>query len=107
MQDIVHLGIAKRKLRTGDGVRFGRRPDFSSFSGGGKAADTNPEFNGNWLWRAAAYAQAGERERARELTDRILERQPDTTISGNFIQIQHPDLMEKLREGWRKAGIPD
>lgn len=72
-----------------------------------RAAETNPEFIGNWLWRAAAYAQAGERERARELTDRILERQPDTTISGNFIQFQHPDLMETLREGWRKAGIPD
>lgn len=72
-----------------------------------KASELNPKFIGNWLWRAAAYAQAGQDEKARDLVKKILTARPQLTISGNFIQIKDEVLMERLRDGWRKAGIPE
>ncbi len=65
------------------------------------------DFIGNWLWRATTYAQLGQKKQARAMVKQILERAPETTVASNFIKIEDPALMEKFRDGLRKAGLPE
>ncbi len=56
---------------------------------------------------AASYAQLGRKEEAAQATAEILRLKPDFTISGQRTATWgHVDL-EHLREGMRKAGLPD
>ena len=56
---------------------------------------------------AACYAQLGRREEAAEATVEILRQKPDFTISGQRTATWgHVDLAH-LREGMRKAGLPE
>jgi adenylate cyclase len=72
-----------------------------------EAAKRNPKFIGNLWWRAAAYAQLGRTDEARALVNRILKQKPNSSITGSFIKISDKAAMERLRDGWRKAGIPE
>lgn len=67
----------------------------------------NPGFIGNMIWRAAAYAQIGNIEKARELATALLDKAPDWTISGSFVQIKDAATMLRLNDGLRKAGLPE
>ncbi len=67
----------------------------------------NPKFIGNLWWRAAAYGQLGQNERARETVDAILERMPNASISTSFIQISDPVGQERFQKGLRAAGLPE
>lgn len=56
---------------------------------------------------AACYAQLGRREEAAQTTAEILRQKPDFTISGQRTATWGPADLEHLREGMRKAGLPD
>jgi TolB-like protein/Flp pilus assembly protein TadD len=72
-----------------------------------KAGELNPKFIGTLLLRAAAYAQTGRTEEAETMVKQVLTIKPGTTISSSFIIIKDQVQMERLREGWRKAGLPE
>jgi adenylate cyclase len=72
-----------------------------------EAARLNPGFIGNMVWRAAAHAQAGNQETAERVAAELLAKAPKWTISGNFVQIKDPEIMELLNDGLRKAGLPE
>lgn len=72
-----------------------------------EAAMRNPKFIGNLWWRSAAYAKLGRIDEAHAVAKKLLEARPDSSISTAFIKISDPAAMDRLRDGWRKAGIPD
>ena len=58
---------------------------------------------------AAAYAQLGQLDKAKEALARLLEREPSATISHYRSRLPYriPEQAEKLWEGLRKAGLPE
>ncbi len=56
---------------------------------------------------AACYAQLGRKEEAGQATAEILRLEPDFTISGQRTITWGPVELEHLREGMRKAGLPE
>lgn len=67
----------------------------------------NPRFIGNLWWRAAAYGQLGDAEKAALAMTAIFERMPDASISTSFIQITDPIGQSRFQEGLRAAGLPE
>lgn len=72
-----------------------------------KAAGMNPGFIGNMVWRAAAHAQVGNTDRAHEIAIEVLAAAPEWRISNNFVKIRDPEVMARLNDGLRKAGLPE
>ena len=56
---------------------------------------------------AACYAQLGRMEEAAQAAAEILRLKPDFTISGQRTASWGPADLEHLREGMRKAGLPE
>lgn len=71
------------------------------------ARTKNPKFIGNLWWRAAAYGQLGQHDKARQTVDAILMRVPNASISTSFIQITDPVGQERFQKGLRAAGLPE
>ena len=75
-----------------------------------EAAGRSPRHRPVRQWLAAAYAQVGQLEDAREEAAAVLEIQPDYTIQGmakHFSPFRRTEDAEHLFEGLRKAGLPD
>ena len=73
------------------------------------AAGRSPRHRSVRQWLAAAYAQAGELERAQEEAAAVLQIQPDYTIQGmakHFAPFKRHEDAEHLFDGLRKAGLP-
>ena len=68
-----------------------------------------PRHRATRQWLAAAYAQIGELERAREEATVVLQIEPDYTIHGmaKFSPFKRPEDAAHLFEGMRKAGLPE
>lgn len=71
------------------------------------AREKNPRFIGNMWWRAAAHGQIGNQAEAQEAVAEIRDRMPDATISRSFIRISDETVMDRFRDGLRKAGLPE
>jgi adenylate cyclase len=76
----------------------------------GEAANRSPRHRPVRQWLAAAYAQVGQLENAREEAAAVLQIQPNYTISAmgkHFSPLKRPEDAEHLFDGLRKAGLPD
>ncbi len=71
------------------------------------ARGKNPRFIGNMWWRAAAYGQLEQTDKAAQAVESILARMPNATISNSFIQITDPVGQSRFQEGLRAAGLPE
>ena len=75
-----------------------------------EAAGRSPRHRSVRQWLAAAYAQTGQMENAREEAAAVLEIQPDYTIqrmAKYFSPFKRAEDAEHLFEGFRKAGLPE
>ena len=74
-----------------------------------KAIRLNPRNRGSvWAWRAAAYAQLGRMEEARAATEEALKKRPNFSIHGYFGRSKMKgEPKGLLKEGFRKAGLPE
>ncbi len=75
-----------------------------------EAAGRSPRHRPVRQWLAAAYAQVGQLEDAREEAAAVLEIQPDYTIQGmakHFSPFRRTADAEHLFEGLRKSGLPE
>jgi TolB-like protein/Flp pilus assembly protein TadD len=72
-----------------------------------RAVQSNPEFSGLYLVRAAALARAGREEAARTIAERALAMQPSFS-SAKFCAAVGivPALADPLSDAWRQAGLP-
>ncbi len=57
---------------------------------------------------AAAYAQLGESEKAAEALTNLFKLEPNVTVSHlqSFLPYQNKEQAKRLRDGLRKAGMP-
>ena len=94
------LGLAKYMLRQYE-------PAIAALT---EAARRSPRHRAVRQWLAAAYALAGQVERAREEAIAVLQIQPDYTIYGmakHFSPFRHSVDAEHLFDGLRKSGLPE
>ena len=76
----------------------------------GEAASRSPRHRSVRQWLAAAYAQVGELDHAREEAEAVMQIQPDYGINAmgkHFAPFKRPDDAEHLFDGLRKAGLPE
>jgi tetratricopeptide (TPR) repeat protein len=68
-----------------------------------------PGYRPSFVWSAAAAAQLGRREEARQAADELRKMHADFTITWFLSQIRlaRPEDAEHLTQGLRKAGLPD
>jgi adenylate cyclase len=75
-----------------------------------EAAGRSPRHRPVRQWLAAAYAQVGQLESAREEAAAVMQIQPGYTIEGmakHFSPFKRPEDAEHLFDGLRKAGLPE
>ena len=70
--------------------------------------EANPEHIGGYTSLAAALAMQGELTAAAETRDALLRLRPELSLSWMKENLPPTDEFgERLRDGWRKAGIPE
>lgn len=55
----------------------------------------------------AAYAHAGQIEKAKGTVQALLKAKPDARMSTMIDQSSHPDYVRLLEQGFRLAGMPE
>ena len=68
-----------------------------------------PGFRPGFVWRAAAAAQLGLDQEARQAASGVLHLQPDFGISEwlRFLRLAKQEDADHLADGLRKAGLPE
>jgi adenylate cyclase len=68
-----------------------------------------PNYRAAQVWLAAAAAQAGQMDEARQAAAAVLRIDPDFTIAKwlDFIRLARPQDAAHLADGLRRAGLPD
>ena len=69
-----------------------------------------PDLRSGHLWLAVTYAQLGRLDDARAEAAEVLRIDPGCSIQGKMARIyvfRRPEDAEHLRDGLRKAGLPD
>jgi adenylate cyclase len=68
-----------------------------------------PNYRAAQVWLAAAAAQAGQMDEARQAAATVLRIDPDFTIAKwlDFIRLARPQDAAHLADGLRRAGLPD
>jgi len=69
--------------------------------------ERNPKFIGNWLWRAATYAQLGKQAATEQLVALILAKPTNSKISTSFVKSGNAAPVLHFDEGLRLAGLPE
>jgi adenylate cyclase len=95
-QSLVGMGYALIELRRFD----------EAVAAGKKAVRQNPSYPATYRCLASAFAHLGRDAEARGAPARVLEVDPAFTISGWIVRIGQSDTT-LLREGLRKAGLPE
>jgi adenylate cyclase len=74
-----------------------------------RAVQINPRFNSLYAFQIAALAMIDRTDEAKSVAKRLLELEPNFRIGPIFVSLVflHPELLNWLAEGLRKAGLPE
>jgi adenylate cyclase len=88
-------------------VRQRRFDDAAAFFA--RAAQINPRFSSLYAFQIAALAMIGRTDEAKSVAKRLLELEPSFRILPSVANLVflHPELLNWLAEGLRKAGLPE